>query len=855
MNASSYIGRIGGLAVALGVGAAVFAGQGTAWAADGDNASSGSAGSSKTGSGGGTASGSSGASSTGSGGGTASGSTGSSATGSGGGTASGSSGASSTGSGGGTASGSTGSSATGSGGGTSSGSTGSSATGSGGGATSGSTDSSEGGSGDVTPADSSSGADPTGASTGTQGSTPMGSQDDQSETDPSQQPEVVISEPEATPETVPDGSVEEPTQSSGNEGSSGITPQQQDGQLSTPSGGTPTAPVAAPADASDGVISEDTSPTETSLSTESPALPEAALTGSWLPSDSPTASGSFVSRAMVTTQPAADDVTAPAPKLFAILHAMFDRILHPIAGNAPGLPTGEAPVMWVMLAAARGQLSRGASTLASPGATPGSTTLILNGESYTITPAGPEVMTGIYNASTAGPAVNESIQGYQKFNLVDENGDVADTFYAYVSTAPYRTPYLSTAGQSGASSQVLYVDSGIAELLGESPGAGLITDGSVISTYSNGSLRNVYSAIAGDDPNSGSDDTVTDILTNVKTGKVSDLSGLINGLGFNAAYVPPTLPSYIRGVGVPKVTSVSALPPLTIGLQGIQEFEHLDDNGNPDGRFYAVITTTEDTIGFKTQALLVTGYPEGAEGSSPAVGTVFNTIDYGNLSIVYRSEPQADGSAKVTVTVSNKLRPSQAPLDVSWLYQGVNASDGLTDGSNIGSFQFGDGYTVERAPGATEVFNGVNGLPPVSATVSSSQVFTVMHNGEPVGEFTAVVTTTPKMLLTEKGQALLVIDSSSPDVPVGSVFDVSTVGFGFQRVYADLVGTGDNGQNAITLTQVSPWGTLRDLSWLVQNNDAAAGLDPANGDVSFNNDAWLELFTKIAPPVSSMSVM
>ena len=32
MGASRYIGRIGGLAVALGVGAAVFTGYGVAWA-------------------------------------------------------------------------------------------------------------------------------------------------------------------------------------------------------------------------------------------------------------------------------------------------------------------------------------------------------------------------------------------------------------------------------------------------------------------------------------------------------------------------------------------------------------------------------------------------------------------------------------------------------------------------------------------------------------------------------------------------------------------------------------------------------------------------------------------------------
>ena len=40
MNASRYIGRIGGLAVALGVGAALFTGNGIAWAGpDSDDSS------------------------------------------------------------------------------------------------------------------------------------------------------------------------------------------------------------------------------------------------------------------------------------------------------------------------------------------------------------------------------------------------------------------------------------------------------------------------------------------------------------------------------------------------------------------------------------------------------------------------------------------------------------------------------------------------------------------------------------------------------------------------------------------------------------------------------------------------
>ena len=108
-----------------------------------------------------------------------------------------------------------------------------------------------------------------------------------------------------------------------------------------------------------------------------------------------------------------------------------------------------------------------------------SPTLIVNGS--TITPAYPETVTGIYNMTTAPPGVNQSIQGYQKFNFVDANGNTG-TFYAYVSTAPYLTPHLPTREQHLRATKVLYVDSGVANLLGDSPGTGALPDGSVIST-------------------------------------------------------------------------------------------------------------------------------------------------------------------------------------------------------------------------------------------------------------------------------------------------------------------------------------------------------------------------------------
>ena len=93
-------------------------------------------------------------------------------------------------------------------------------------------------------------------------------------------------------------------------------------------------------------------------------------------------------------------------------------------------------------------------------------------------------------------------------------------------------------------------------------------------------------------------------------------------------------------------------------------------------------------------------------------------------------------------------------------------------------FDFGDGYTIAPTD-AQEVFTGVNGLPPGNASIQGTQVFDVTHGSDSAGTFTAYVTTIPTMVLSNDAQVLLVTDSSSSAVPVGSVFDVQTYPFGF----------------------------------------------------------------------------
>ncbi len=263
---------------------------------------------------------------------------------------------------------------------------------------------------------------------------------------------------------------------------------------------------------------------------------------------------------------------------------------------------------------------------------------------------------------------------------------------------------------------------------------------------------------------------------------------------------------------------------------------------SPIGHFNAMTTTTTDGFAFHTQALLVTGHPDTGQGDAPPIGSVYNTINLGNLSNVYSSIPQEDGTSKVTNILTN-TRTGRS-VDLSWLFRDYDASKGLTDGTNISPFDFGDGYTIAPTD-AQEVFTGVNGLPPGNASIQGIKVFDVTQGSDSAGTFTAYVTTIPTMLLSNDSQVLLVTDSSSSAVPVGSVFDVRTYPGGFKTTYSDLLGAGANGQNLITDTLTTPWGTDIDLSWLFQGLDAVAGLDPADGFVSFANTPWLELFTNL----------
>lgn len=453
--------------------------------------------------------------------------------------------------------------------------------------------------------------------------------------------------------------------------------------------------------------------------------------------------------------------------------------------------------------------------------------------SYTLDPVAPETVTGLYNITTAPPGVNESLQGYQAFDVLgNDSDDPVGHFSAYVSTAPYLTPHLDNINDAVVSSQVLYVSPdvpGYDDPTGIAPVAG-----SVISTTRSfgGLFENVYSAIP-----SGATNTVTDVLK-TPFGNI-DLSQLVNSLGFDAANnVPSVLPDEITATNDPVITAVNGLPPLTVALQGYQSFQYGDD---PDATFNAVQTTTTDGIGFHTEAFLVT--EETGTADSLPVGSVYNTIDFLNLSNVYSSIPQEDGTDEVTNILIDTNTGQN--LDLSELFADYDASAGLTDGSFVQPISFGD-QTIALAPDSDLTFTGINGLPPGNASIQADALFGLYDEGvdSPASTFQADVTVVQTMFLSNYTETLLVTDSVDAGMPEGSIIDFTNYGFGFENLYADLPGLGAGGENLITDTFSTPFGDV-DLSWLYTMLDASAGLDPSEGLVSFADAPWLELFETV----------
>jgi hypothetical protein len=265
------------------------------------------------------------------------------------------------------------------------------------------------------------------------------------------------------------------------------------------------------------------------------------------------------------------------------------------------------------------------------------------------------------------------------------------------------------------------------------------------------------------------------------------------------------------------VTAVTGAAPYDVAIQGTQEFEVVNSAGAEVGTFDGDVTTTQDTAGTTTEAILVTsdgssGTVGTAAGDIPPVGSVFSVIDYdyGPTPNVYADlAPTTPGGTDV---ISN--------FDTTVLGDvGVPTSlDAVSYESDDATIPL-DGYDI--TPNGPETLTGINGLPPADVAIQGTQEFDIGN-----GSFDADVTTTGTSVYAESTETILVtqdlsgtVGTAAGDVPaVGSVIDVANYGSGYETVYTDLISS--TGASVISDISVTPFGDVA----IPTTFDATSGL-------------------------------
>ncbi len=435
---------------------------------------------------------------------------------------------------------------------------------------------------------------------------------------------------------------------------------------------------------------------------------------------------------------------------------------------------------------------------------------VANADDYTISPdtASIETITGLYGhgfdgVDAAAPAVTGSIQGEQLFTYTDTTTNATGTFYGLESTSNDGFGDINThVYVASVPTEVGNPYSGV-DYTGQPP------VGSVFDSYSfgYGAGTNLYSAI----PNGDGTATVTDTLV-TPTGDIN-IPTTFDAADGPAVYADRIIignSGTMQAVGSQDVTSINGIPPLAVALQGTQDFKFFDSGGTSIGTVGTVDTTTTDAAGTYTEAVLVTKDIDGTVGTTaadiPAVGSIYNTIDFFGTNNVYSDLVTAGGN-HYTDTVETGLGNFVIPISFDAAKVETISDSPVT---------FGNGMTLTPTDGLN--FTGINGLPPVDVGVQGGQDFN-FTDGATTGSFTADVTNTLDEFNDSTETILVTSSTDSALLPAGSEFEIVNFGYGFESVYSDIA-SATAGHDVIAETLVTPLG---DIS-LPPSFDAAAGL-------------------------------
>ncbi len=505
------------------------------------------------------------------------------------------------------------------------------------------------------------------------------------------------------------------------------------------------------------------------------------------------------------TFPAA--LTNVANHITTVINSVVSQLVSTFSGHSPFGPQVNSPLNWLVLAAARRQ-PLAAATTASAVSTPATPVLVLNG--YDVVADSTEIIDAFTGRWAYWPGQPNMQQGRQDFKLVDPNtGAELGGFSALVTTGDPTSLGAKYVEMLVTSNDGTNVGTGA----GQTPPVG-----SVISDFTFGLIGLSYSSMptpAGDKvsvklktpfvsiPLPLTFDASKGVADHTFDNRPMDITG-----GFNIAPADPN---------AEKLTGAIGLLPLFNSLQGDQKFGVYDSTGKKVGTFDGLFTTTSDTLGISTQAILVTandGINVGTKpGQTPPVGTVYNVAYFfsDKTWLLYSSMPQASGDV-----ITLKFGTPQGVTDLTtlglptWLFPQTTFNASREPAMRPMVAPGGQKFV----PSSAVIPSGINGLPPRDVQIQGYQQFDVYDFlGRKIGTIDADVENQWDSSTGVHSKSILITKVTSGDVgstplnvpPVGTVMNFIDFSGGFG--IADSV-IPQKGTNLNSFQFVTPFGNI-----------------------------------------------
>ena len=260
------------------------------------------------------------------------------------------------------------------------------------------------------------------------------------------------------------------------------------------------------------------------------------------------------------------------------------------------------------------------------------------GNGFNIAPLDPTGQT--FTGTSGFLPLFQTIQTTQTFALRDSSGNVTGTFDAVATT---------TWDGLGAYTEAVLVTKtygdNVGTGIGQVPPVGTVYN---VGYTGNDSNYVLYSSMPSPSGNvisliEGSGGEVRNILTFPVNRLDASAPPPVKRLPFAAGYGLLPISELVP-------FGVNGLPPRDVQIQGYQQFGVYDPNGVQTGSFNAIVTNQWDFLGITSKAIMVTqvteGTPGSAPGNTPPVGSVLNYVYAGNtgLGTSYWSLPSASGT-------------------------------------------------------------------------------------------------------------------------------------------------------------------------------------------------------------------